>query len=145
MTILIFAMGLTFASGSAAQTVDAISEINTCTELEDPDARLECFDALGERIKSPKQAPAATETVTAPPRYQEQGDIVVSGKITFCKEGQFGNWLFLFEDGQVWQEVNNRKHRFKDCDFDATITRDGFGHKLQIDGYEKTLRVKRTR
>lgn len=67
------------------------------------------------------------------------------GLITSCKQGHYGDWFFFFDNGQVWKEVHHRNRRFKECNFNATITKGGFGYKMRIDGEEKNIGVTRHR
>jgi len=67
------------------------------------------------------------------------------GLVTSCKEGQTNDWYFFFENGQVWKEVTSRVLRFKDCHFSVTITKDGFGYKMLIDGQKRNIRISRRR
>lgn len=148
-------------SPSFAQSPDTVEEIRVCASMTDRDTRLACFDNLGERVlreESADKTPAQEETTqpevataTAsdaqplPDEPRNSEDPQYSGLITSCKKGRYGDWYFVFDDGQVWKEVNSRNLRFKECNFNATIMRDRFGHQMQIDGFEKTIRVKRSR
>ena len=150
-----------FTSFGVAQSVDTVEELKVCAKMTDQDARFACFDNLGERVlreepadKKPTQEKMAQpEAVTAtatnvqplPDDFGSSKSIQYGGLITSCKKGHYGNWYFIFDNGQVWKEVNKRNLRFKECNFNATITRDAFGYKMQIDGIEKTIRVRRNR
>ena len=148
-----------FTSSGIAQSVDPVEELKACAKMTDRDARIACFDNLGERVlreesadKKPTQEEVAQpEAVTAtasnvqplPDDLGKSSGINYSGLITSCKKGYYGNWYFFFDNGQVWKEVNTRNLRFKECNFNATITKDAFGYKMQIDGVDKTIRVRR--
>ena len=150
-----------FTSSSLAQSPDTVDEIKACTRVADKDARLACFDNLGERVLREESAdgtPAQVEMTqpeveTAPAADAQplpdapasSQDSQYSGLITSCKKGRYGDWYFIFDDGQVWKEANSRNLRFKECNFNATIRKDRFGHQMQIDGFEKTIRVRRNR
>jgi len=67
------------------------------------------------------------------------------GLITTCKKGSDGFWYFRFENGQVWKHVNVVRRQYKDCGFQATITEERMGHKMQIDGDDSRVRVTRIR
>jgi hypothetical protein len=139
--------------------VDTVEELEVCARMTDQDARFACFDKLGERVlreepadKKPTQEKMAQpEAVTAtatdvqplPDDLGKSTDIIYSGLITSCKKGHYGDWYFFFDNGQVWKEVNKRNRRFKECNFNVTITKDGFGYKMHIHEVEKYLRVKR--
>jgi len=66
------------------------------------------------------------------------------GHVRSCGQMSDDRWYFVFDSGQVWKQSGNGKYRFKECDFDVTITKDFFSYKMEIDG-GKTLRVKRER
>ena len=66
------------------------------------------------------------------------------GHVRSCGQMSDDRWYFVFDSGQVWKQSGNGNYRFKECDFDVTITRDFFSYKMKIDG-GKTLRVKRER
>jgi hypothetical protein len=74
---------------------------------------------------------------------EDSASVKYSGTIRSCRKGHFGDWYFIFDDGQVWKEVTRRRLRFEECNFDATITKDLFGFQLWIDTLEKPIRVKR--
>ncbi len=150
-----------FTSFGIAQSVDPVEELKSCAKMTDRNARFACFDNLGERVlreasadeKPTREKMAQPEAVTAtatsaqplPDELGESTSIKYSGLITSCKKGQYGVWYFIFDNGQVWKDATKRNRRFKDCNFNATITRDAFGYKMQIDGEEKYLRVRRHR
>ena len=108
--------------------------------------------------EAPVAAPSAAPTATGSPAPASVGrstdssfgkktaeQVSFNGVVTSCKKGHYGNWFFIFEGGQVWQEVNMRNRRFKNCNFKATITKDMFGYKMQIEGQDKSIRVRRNR
>ena len=152
-----------FTSSGVAQSADTVEELKVCAGMTDQDERLACFDNLGERVLQEEQVPAdnkptqekvaqpeaITATATdAEPLPDDLGTPKVvrySGLITSCDKVRYGYWHFTFDNGQVWREVNSRNRRFKECNFSATITKDGFGYKMQIDSEGKTIRVKRVR
>ena len=148
-----------FTSSGVAQSVDPVEELKVCAKITDRDARFSCFDSLGERVlreesadKKPTeenvaQPVAVTATATnaqsLPDGLGKSSSVQHSGLITACKKGQYSNWFFFFDNGQVWKEVNPRNRQFKECNFNATITRDGFGYEMHIDAVDKTIRVRR--
>jgi hypothetical protein len=158
--IFIFVIAIFTASG-VAQSADTVEELKVCAEMTDQEARLACFDNLGERVLQEEpvgQKPAQeekvqpeTETETAtvveplPDDFGSSETVQYGGLITSCKRGYYGDLYFVFENGQVWKEVSGRSTRLKECNFNATITRDGFGYQMQIDGIDRTFRVKRNR
>ncbi len=170
---LILALCVTPVPASQAQSLDPTEAIQTCAAERADEARLACFDNLAQQLRydepvadvqapeappepEPAVAPAVTTAATeteAPPMpddlggssFEEQETNGFIGTITRCEKGHYGNWFFYFENGQIWQEVNIKNHRFKDCNFNATITKDFFGYRMQIEGMDKKIRVKRNR
>jgi hypothetical protein len=143
-----------------AQSSDPIQELMTCARTTDRDARLACYDDLGERVlraeasgtaSAREGATASTATDTDEqslpsdlgfPKHEEKLD-TYSGKVMSCQKGRFGDWYFIFDNGQIWKDVGNSWYHFKDCNFDVTITDDSIGYKMTIDSLDRTLRVKR--
>ena len=156
--LFIFVVAM-IASSSFAQAMDTIEELKACTKMTDQDARLACFDKLGERVLSeeaadtrptqeekvqPEAATAAgTTVVPLPDELGSSKDVQYVGLITSCKKGHYGDWYFIFDNEQVWKDVNNRNLRFKECHFNATITKYAFGYKMRIEGLDRDIRVKR--
>ncbi len=67
------------------------------------------------------------------------------GHLIECREASDAEWLFVFENGQVWKQTDNKIRRFRDCDATATITKDLFGYKMEIEGVKGKVRVARRR
>lgn len=138
--------------------------------MADRDARLTCYDNLGEQVLASDQAagnPAPKTEVQAEPAKQpavasttpslpetigggafeepKKKETISSsqGLITSCKKGPDKKWYFYFDNGQVWKQTNSDRHYFKTCEFVATITRDTFGYKMQIEGKKRKIRVSR--
>ena len=159
LNMAIFVLLMTvFASPGVAQSVDTAEELETCAGMTDQDARLACFDKLGERVlreepadKEPTQeneaelaAAAATETDVQPlpDEFEKRERVKYGGLITSCEKGRYGDWYFIFENGQVWKVVGSRKPRFQECNFYVTLETDGFGYKMTIEDDQGTFRVK---
>lgn len=142
-------LGLTCAFAGIAHSADVVEQLKACGRIADQVARLACYDDLGkqtidaESSQKPTLADdiggAGCEEKSGTPKRQDKG------VVTSCEKGANRRWYFYFENGQVWKEVNTSGRRFKDCNFIASIARDGFGHKMQIDGTEKRIRVSRVR
>ncbi len=98
-----------------------------------------------EAVAEPETVVASEpETQPLPDDFgKSDSNVTYSGMITACRQGHYGDWYFVFDNGQVWKETNNRRLRFKECNFKAKISKDGFGYRLTIEGEEKTYRVRR--
>ena len=159
---------LVSAPSGIAQSVDPVEDIKSCTRLTDRDARLACFDDIGERVLgeesvdgntvrkevAPREPMTTAPAVTAQPRPavsgaaspgggQAERSATFSGMMTSCKKGHFGEWYFVLDNGEIWKEVKKRNRRFEDCNLEVTITKDMFGYNMRIDALDRTIRVKR--
>lgn len=132
-----------------AHSADPVEQLKACSQIADSDARLACYDELGKKItdEEPSQKPVLADDLGGAD-FEEKSDTPKEqdkGVVTSCEKGSNKRWYFYFESGQVWKEVNTGRHRFKDCNFIATIARDGFGYKMSVDGTKKRIRVTRVR
>jgi hypothetical protein len=174
--IFILAVAM-FTSPGVAQSADTMEELRACAGMTDDDARLACFDKLGERalqesfadqkpMQEEKVEPeaiavasaaaaatvepeAVTETVTTieplPDDLGSPGNVQYSTVVTSCKTGYYGDVYFVFDNGQVWKHTGSRRLRLKECNFNATIEKDGFGYKMRAEGVDGPMRVKRSK
>ena len=62
--------------------------------------------------------------------FEKRERVKYGGLITSCEKGRYGDWYFIFENGQVWKVVGSRKPRFQECNFYVTLETDGFGYKM---------------
>lgn len=101
--------------------------------------------------------PAAAQVATTEPEYAALTDDIgawsvrsandakrpIRAKVTRCFQNARDEYFFGFENGQIWKYKGNRRLRYKECNFEVTITRDGFGYKMQSAGEKRTLRISR--
>ena len=149
-----------FGSTSAQEPGD----LERCAKLEDPQARLECYDAASQRQQETQPpAPAAVDPEPADPPEPEEpaplSDTVgeeqleskdvkegpVQGKLTDCRQGPTGKWYFYFDNGQVWEQRDNDRLRFRECDFEVTIRKDFFGYKMELPDSDNKIRIARVK
>lgn len=157
------------------QADDAIDELRRCAKIPEVDSRLACYETLGARVLREERvemsessgasrslvqtgaADAATTAAVAPSADAigslpddfgggkfERPD-VARARITSCEQGADKKWTFYFENDQVWRQSNTGRHQFEECYFMATITKDMFGYKMQIDDQNKKIRISRKR
>ena len=156
-------LGLGLLVSGPAWSTETIEDIKACAGVTDADARLACFDKLAERVQreepavDPAPAVAAEEPGEAAlpehlggADFEEQAENFTThhqGTITKCQKGRDDRWYFVFSNGQVWKQSNKERRRFKDCNFPATISQDGFGYKMEIEvqGKQNTIRVSRVK
>ena len=75
------------------------------------------------------------------PRKGEE--LLVRGRIISCRESLTSKYLFYFANGQVWRQTDNSRIRWKECDFEVTISKDFFDYKMVRDGEKKKVRIAR--
>ena len=159
-TLLLFA-----GSGLAAASTDLVEDLRSCARITDNAARIACYEELGKRALGENtttvpevarvepnvtEAPAVEVAAAAPVSEQMPEDLGTDERKTFrghvdsCGQLSDDRWYFVFDNGQVWNQSSSGNYRFKECDFDVTITKDFFGYKMKIDD-GKTVRVKRKR
>jgi hypothetical protein len=160
-------LGLGLLAGGPAWSAEPMADIKACAAVRDADSRLACFDELAERVQYEELAADSASAVVAEESGEESGEASLpkhlggaefeeqsddfethhQGTITECQQGRDGRWYFVFSNGQVWRQSNLDRLRFKECNFLATISRDGFGYKMLIDvkGKQKQVRVSRVK
>lgn len=130
--------------------------LRDCAKLEGQEVRAECLQALAdESLRDDKvgkkaaavDAPGAemAETPTAANDNMtilETNEKPIQGVLSDCRRSYSGVYLFYFEDGQIWKQVDSRRKRFKNCDWPVTIVKDAFGYKLLVDA-DSYVRVRR--
>lgn len=66
--------------------------------------------------------------------------------VTRCERNpQTDQMYFYLENGQVWKQSNYRRLNYRDCRFEVTLRKDGFGYKLYIPSKDRNVRVNRLR
>lgn len=64
-------------------------------------------------------------------------------RVVDCRLGNAGKVYFLFDNGQIWQQSDERRANYETCDFAVTITKDTFGYKMEPDGNARGVRISR--
>jgi hypothetical protein len=171
--IWITSMAILFVS--IVQADDAIDELRRCAKIPQVDSRLACYETLGARVLREERveisessgAPrslvqtgtdGAAPTAAAAPSADVIGSlpdnfgggkferpVFARARITSCEQGVDKKWSFYFENGQIWKQSNTGRHQFETCYFMATITKDMFGYKMQIDDQNEKMRISRKR
>jgi len=75
------------------------------------------------------------------PKDGEQ--LIVRGQVVSCRENLSSKYEFTFANGQVWQQRDNKRVPWKECDFEVTIKKDFFGYVMQRSGEKKEIRIAR--
>lgn len=170
-TLIVFglASGLTLsiAEGQVAHAsaADLGNAIKSCAQITDSLTRLDCFDAISKQLsegqigvedqtnaaskpEEPSPNSSTTEITNAVggsefSRDKESGPEVYTAKVSRCQQGADGRWFFIFSNQQVWKQVKNNSRRYRNCNFDVTISKDIFGYVMQRQDNERKIRVKR--
>jgi nucleoid-associated protein YgaU len=124
--------------------------------IEDPPVAASAATTVSAAAASPPE-PVAAAVATQGPEYAPLTDDIgawnirtannakrpIRATVTRCFRNARDDYFFHFENGQIWKYKGNRRLRYKECSFDVTITRDGFGYKMQPIGEDRTLRISR--
>lgn len=157
---------------SSQSDAELANELRRCAKIDGAKERTECLQSLAEKslgddvaakrpstvMPSRSDQVQGQQSVTATPPQDDQAQekqpqdekvvIVetmekpVTGVLTDCRKSYSGAYLFYFENGQIWKQVDSRRKRFKNCDRSVTIVRDSFGYKMLIDS-DDYVRVRR--
>lgn len=147
-TTALFLVGVMAVSGIVAADDTVLAQ---CVSIDDADRRLACYDEAAGRVSGADEGAEGPVPITQdygaeqlsndnPDRKVEKPVLV---KVTSCRRDDRRRYYFYLENGQVWRQNDDDRLRFKDCNFNATIVRDGFGYKLQVEGQKRRTRVKR--
>ncbi len=142
-------------------------DLNRCSEIEDDAKRVACYDEVAGRQSTVQEVNTEKEVALSAPEETVGEELVplnddvgaemlsnkdkvdddkpVRGRITSCQKNSLGDYFFFFDNGQVWKQKSDTRLRYKECDFDVTISRDFFGYKMQIEGEGKKIRIGRIR
>lgn len=144
-----------------------------CQSMKNDADRLACYDSLGrqsvvvpESAAAPDNAPMPAAPVAVKPApaapaeavpvlddnigresLESKGDdkVAVRGQVVKCYKDVRDKYVFNFANGQIWRQKGNKRIRWKDCDFEVTITKDFFGYQMKPDGDDKSVRIARVR
>jgi len=71
--------------------------------------------------------------------------LLVRGRVVACSASRSGKLTFTFANGQVWRQKDNKKVRWRDCNFDVGIRKDFFGYIMKRDDDDKAVRIARVK
>ena len=148
------------ASANAQEPAD----LERCAKLEDPQARLECYDVASQRQRVTQPPAPADVTPDAgdsrePAEPAPLSDAVgeeqldakeekegpVRGTLSDCRKGPTGKWYFYFDNGQVWEQRDSDRVHLRECDFEVTISKDFFGYKMEMPDNDNKIRIARVK
>jgi hypothetical protein len=73
----------------------------------------------------------------------DKDQLLVKGHVSSCRKEKRGKYRFYFDNGQIWQQKDNRTVPWRECDFDVTIEKDFFGYKMLPVGEKRSIRISR--
>jgi hypothetical protein len=170
--LLVLVVASAFTASSLANESDP-DDLRSCVAIESSSERLACYDQLAGRkppaprtaarkepgdVEQPSAAPAteppavsartlddlADETRPKTVRDAEEA-IEVRARVTSCEKDSRKKYYFVFDNGQVWKQSSDKKLRYRECDFEVTISKDFFGYKMQPDGSKSRIRIVRVK
>ena len=110
---------------------------------------------LPDKTPLKKEAPVTQEKVIPPDdlgaerlnvgKKKEEPDSVLVRVIECKRTGGNKKYQFTLEGGQVWKQISDKRLSFTNCDFIASINKDFFGYKMQIEETGRKFRVARVR
>jgi hypothetical protein len=74
---------------------------------------------------------------------EDKDQLLVKGHVSSCRKEKRGKYRFYFDNGQIWQQKDNRTVPWRECDFDVTIEKDFFGYKMLPEGEKRSIRISR--
>lgn len=167
-----FIVTFIFISNVAFGSESLETRISKCSSVKDYVKRLNCFDLLSESLLVAKETETTPTKVTKTTEskqvsivnnqesieqtksekiptdlggsaFTENGEPKgYQGNVISCKASQDNKWFYYFENGQIWKQADNRRIRHKECNFPATIRKDGFGY-MMLFGNNKKVRISR--
>lgn len=66
-------------------------------------------------------------------------------RVVRCTRDSRRRYYFYFENGQVWKQKSEKRLKYKECDFNVTITQDFFGYRMVPEGETGKIRIARVR
>ncbi len=94
----------------------------------------------------PEEAPIASNDTFGGDRFaRKENDQApqLHAVVTSCKKDYYGNYSFSLDNGQIWKSMDNKKLRYKKCEFAVTISKEFMGYKMRVDGEWGRIRVRR--
>jgi hypothetical protein len=138
-------------------------DLQQCAALQDPAARLACYDQAQQQREAPPEAPVAPEAPAAAPAPAAPAPAAASergidgfGKpesapdsMTARIAGPFKEWrkgtLIRLDNGQVWKCLDDKSAYYPKLPDDAEveITRGMLGYKMEIKAIRRSVYVRR--
>lgn len=162
-------LGLLATSPSQASNGEIVEQFKSCARIQQDVDRITCYEQLGKSVLG-DDSQVSTETSATPAQvdvipaevategalpdslgggdFSDKAGIKVEtnrGRVSSCKKAADRKWFYIFDNGQVWKQVDSRKRHYRNCDFFVTVSKDSFGYTMVIDGKDSKIRIDRRR
>lgn len=96
-------------------------------------------------VATQRPAPTLDDEIGSENLDRDEPDekLVVTGHVSSCSEDRRGKYRFYFDNGQIWQQRDNKAIRWSECDFDVSLEKDFFGYKMTPKGEKRAIRIAR--
>lgn len=152
---VLLGIGLLLVATSPRADDGNVDELRRCSLIEDSAARLACYDTQSGQQQPGRPAPDNTpepatnssiDDLGSESIGRERGEApTLRATVTRCRKDGNDKYHFYFENGQVWKQTDRKRLKYKVCEFDITITKYFFGHKMQPDGGKSRIRITRVK
>lgn len=127
-------------AAAAPETSEAVVSASAAAEPVNDDA--ESVSAAAEEAAAAKAANDERLATLGQPGEQ----LELQARVVRCTKDSRGRYYFFhFENGQVWKQKSDRRLRYKECDFNVTITKDFFGYRMVPEGETGKIRIARVK
>jgi len=167
LSLSLFLTTILLGSQSFAHESEVIQSIKDCARTDDQSDRSSCYETLGRELIQADEAKefAAKEAEAKQTQEGKYSEVLPEslgggeyadkagvkpteyrGKVVSCQKAYDRKWFYIFDNKQVWKQIDSRKLRYRyGCDFKVTIYRGRFGYIMLIDDQEGKIQVKRHR
>ena len=66
-----------------------------------------------------------------------------AGVVTSCRKDSYGKYYFYFDNDQIWKQSGGARLRYRECQFNVTVTKDFGGYVMRIEGRKGRVRIRR--
>ena len=159
LLVMSCAIGMSAVSAKSNTPESAQDGLHRCGLINLTSARLACYDQLSGRqnlaadktIKSAVLPPDELGSESLSSRYKKRAEPeAVNVRVIKCsksgsKNSNNAKYIFHLKGGQVWKQISSKRLSFKECNFSASIRKDFFGYKMQLEDSNKKFRISRIR
>tara|TARA_R110002073_G_scaffold148818_12_gene302148 strand:- start:15488 stop:15964 length:477 start_codon:yes stop_codon:yes gene_type:complete len=156
MRHLIIGLLFSLSTGASVVKADTIQDILTCRSITAIDARLACFDAVADKIKTPPAVNASPDNAREEAKsngqklpqtfgLKEKEGERITQTVTGIKFGPAKQFMITTESGQVWLQSDTQKVKLpRKLPFTVTIERGAMGsYFLNASGQSTQYKARR--